>query len=66
MMPQTYSEWRNCIENDCKIKLTERFIQERLNVYTNPKNAETKKFAQLYGTNHLKNVVSWLRQASQS
>jgi len=62
MIPQTYETWRNCIVNDCKIELTEQFASARLAVYQNPKNEETKKFVELYGDQHLKNIIQWLQK----
>lgn len=65
MIPINYNEWRNCIENDCKIRLSKTFIDKRLKIYSNLDNPETKKFVQLYGINHLKNILNWLKQASE-
>lgn len=62
MIPKTFDEWKNCIVNDCKIKLTDAFVQSRLKVYENRKNPETRKFIELYGENHLNNVVYWLKK----
>ena len=28
MIPQSYEEWKNCIENDCGIPLTKDFIEK--------------------------------------
>lgn len=60
MIPQTFEEWRNCIVNDCKINLTKEFAMQRLKVYEDASNTETKKFASLYGEHHLQNVINWL------
>ncbi len=30
MISHTFQEWKNCIVNDCKIKLTKDFAQQRL------------------------------------
>ena len=62
MIPTTFEEWKNCIVNDCKIKLTKEFIQSRLNVYENRRNPETQKFLELYGESHLNNVIYWLKK----
>ena len=61
MLPQTFQEWKNCITKDCKINLTIEFAQERLKVFENNKNSETLKFASLYGREHLKNIIEWLK-----
>lgn len=65
MLPQTFEEWENCITNDCNIKLTKDFTMSRLKVYENKKSPETKKFVQLYGEEHLNNVIYWLRRAGE-
>ncbi len=62
MIPHTFNDWKNCIENDCKIELTKQFAATRLDVYQNPNNDETKKFIQLYSEQHLKNIIQWLQQ----
>ena len=61
----TFEEWKNCIINDCKIKLTKEFTASRLKVYEDKRNAETKKFVALYGEQHLNNVIYWLKKASK-
>ncbi|MBK9257215.1 MAG: hypothetical protein IPM42_17210 [Saprospiraceae bacterium] len=60
MIPHTFEQWKNCIVNDCKINLTKEFAKERLTVYQDDRNAETKKFTSLYGDLHLQNIVQWL------
>ncbi len=62
MIPQTFEEWKNCIVNDCKINLTKAFTQSRLNVYENKNNSETRKFIELYGEEHLNNIIYWLKK----
>lgn len=62
MIPQTFEEWKNCIVNDCKINLTKEFAQARLRVYENAKHPETRKFVELYGEQHLNNVIYWYKK----
>ena len=62
MIPQTFTEWQNCIVKDCKIELTKTFAAKRLAVYQDPNNNETIKFVELYGVQHLHNVIQWLKQ----
>ena len=62
MIPRTFEEWKNCIVNDCKINLTKSFAEKRLSVYENRKNPETKKFIELYGEQHLDNVIYWYKK----
>lgn len=66
MIPQTFEQWANCIANDCKIKLTQEFAQQRLAVYENKQSKETQNFITLYGSQHLVNVVLWLNQINNS
>jgi hypothetical protein len=60
VIPQTFEHWKYCIENDCGIELTKQFAAERLFVYENAENVETKKFIQLYSIQHLNNIIKWL------
>ncbi len=61
MIPQTFDQWGNCIVNDCKIDLTKDFAQQRMTVYQDPKNQETKRFIRLYGKQHLQNSIHWFK-----
>lgn len=62
MIPQTFEEWKHCIVHDCGIPLTVAFASSRLQVYKDANNPETKKFKQLYGEQHLNNVINWLQR----
>jgi len=62
MIPQIFTDWKNCIVNDCKINLTKEFAEQRLAVYENKQNTETRKFISLYGEQHLNNIIQWLKQ----
>ncbi len=62
MIPKTFEDWKYCIEKDCKIELTKKFVIERLEIYRDLKNQESQKFIALYGHNHYKNVIDWLQQ----
>lgn len=64
MIPRNFEEWKNCIVNDCGIQLTKTFAKKRLNVFENDNHPETKKFVELYGEQHLKNVIYWYRKIS--
>ncbi|MEO0341355.1 MAG: hypothetical protein AAF242_19365 [Bacteroidota bacterium] len=65
MIPTSFSEWKNCIENDCKIKITRNFVDTRLKVYQNKRNPETIKFVSLYGEQHLNNIIFWLEKSAK-
>lgn len=57
MIPQTFEQWRHCIEKNCGITLTKQFARERLAIYENSENGETKKFITLYGKQHHQNII---------
>lgn len=61
MIAQSFEEWKYCIENDCKIRLTKEFSKKRLSVYLDKKNPETQKFISLYGEQHLENIIKWFK-----
>ena len=65
MIPQTYEEWKSCMFNDCKIKLTEDLAKKRLSVYENDNHPETQKFIELYGKQHLDNIIYWYKKISK-
>ena len=62
MIPQSYEEWKNCIEHDCKIPLTKDFAKQRLLVYENKDHPQTQDFIRLYGQQHLQNIINWLKR----
>lgn len=62
MIPQTFDQWKDCLINDCKIKLTKDFAKKRLEIYEKAENPETKKFVALYGSQHLENIIHWFKQ----
>lgn len=62
MIPQTFEQWKQCIVNDCRIDLTTEFAERRLTVYQNETNPETRRFVELYGEQHLQNIIRWLKQ----
>lgn len=62
-IPQSFSEWRHCIEHECGIPLTPDFIQARLAVLGDRGHAETQRFARLYGEAHRQRVLDWFAAA---
>lgn len=64
MYPNSYEQWRECIEVRCGVPLTADFISERLSELENGEHPKTKTFAKLYGADHLQNTIAWFRQAS--
>lgn len=61
MIPQSFEQWRYCIEKECKIKLTKEFALKRLAVYQNRAAPETQKFISVFGEQHLENVIKWFQ-----
>ena len=62
MIPENFENWKKCLEVNCKIPITKDFAASRLQIYTDDTNRETKKFAELYGSNHLQNIIKWYKQ----
>lgn len=60
MIPQTFEQWKHCIVNECRTPLTKDFAKSRLAIYKENDHPETKKFVQLYGTQHLRHIIEWL------
>ena len=64
LIPQTYAQWRHCIEVECGIPLEPAaFIQARLQVFRDPLSEESQRFTTLYGQQHAHNVLGWFEQA---
>ncbi len=63
MIPDSYPAWRQCIEIDCGIPLTERFIRERISALHDPGDFRTEQFIRCYGQAHLGLVRAWFAQA---
>jgi hypothetical protein len=66
MIPQTFEQWKHCIEHDCKVKLTKEFAQKRLSIYQDNGKIEREKFKTLYGEKHLQNIIQWYNQILSS
>lgn len=62
MMLRNFDEWKDCIVNKCKIKLTKDFVEQRLSVYEHAEHPETIQFTKLYGQQHLDRIISWYRR----
>ena len=63
VVPQTYAEWRRCIEIDCGIVLSAEFIASRIEALSRHGGAEPLRFARLYGPAHLQRVIGWFQAA---
>lgn len=63
MISRTYEEWKSCIVNDCKIKLTKEYAEKRIKIYENQDHPETRKFRELYGEQYLNIVIHWFKRS---
>lgn len=66
MIPGTFSEWKHCIEVECRLDLTKDYVTRRLAILRQADAEETLRFRKLYGDTHWRNVVSWFEQAQQT
>ncbi|MEM8679256.1 MAG: hypothetical protein AAGF97_07895 [Planctomycetota bacterium] len=62
--PDTYEQWRHCIEVRGRIRLTPSYISERLEELSDGQHAKTKEFARLYGSDRLRRTIAWFRRAA--
>ena len=65
-IPQSYTQWRRCIEIDCGLTLTPEFVAARIDALSHPGSEEASRFARLYGEPHLQRVVGWFHTAATS
>ena len=61
MIPQTFDEWKDCIVNKCKIKLTKQFVETRIKDLEDDTNSNTITFVKIYGISHKNNVIKWFK-----
>ena len=64
-IPQTFEQWRHCIEHWCKIEITPEFIDKRLRALQDTNDYHTRRFIECYGEAHRAAVVGWLQRAQQ-
>lgn len=62
MIPDNFNDWVNCITKKCKINLDSSYARKRIEVLEDDQNEETKRFLELYGQEHLDNVIHWFKQ----
>lgn len=62
-VPETYEQWRHCIEVDCGLELTADFIDERLEALRNSRDHHTNRFLAIWGQQHHSCVVQWFQRA---
>ena len=63
IIPETFEEWRFCIEHDCGIVLTSEFIATRLTILRKPQHEETQRFVRYYGEAHRQRIIHWFEHA---
>ena len=64
VIPNSYEQWRECIEVRGNIRLTPSYINERLSEMQDDKHVQTREFAKLYGNDHLQRTIAWFRRAA--
>ena len=57
--PESYDQWRECIEVKCQLPLTKAFCEKRLKVLQDASNAETKRFILHYSEVYLQQICQW-------
>lgn len=62
-VPTSYEKWRYCIEVRCRIKLTPKYIGNRLSELQNDRNPRTREFVRCYGSNQLEWTITWFQRA---
>ena len=62
MIPETFEQWLNCIEKDCKIELTEQFCKKRLIELNDSNDKASLDFKNKYGESHFNNVKMWFER----
>jgi len=63
-IPQSYEQWRYCIEHHCGIPLTPEFAEKRIRELDDPGNEHTQRFIESYGKRHHERVLNWFRQVA--
>ena len=61
--PQNFNEWKYCITVECGITLSSSFIAQRLLVWRDESNEETRRFRQRFGDKYWRSVIGWFTQA---
>ena len=64
-IPQNYDEWQHCITVECGIPLTAEFVSQRLAVWRDESQEETRRFKKRYGDAYLQSVVGWFEEAGR-
>ena len=59
----SYEEWRDAMDNRCKIALTPEYCDERINALQDPKDPSTAQFLKRYGSAYRDIVIAWFKKA---
>ena len=65
IIPETYEEWRHCILVEWELKLTPKYISERITALQDDRDYYTQQFVKLYGQQYLQRVLGWFIEAQQ-
>jgi hypothetical protein len=64
-VPQSYEQWKHCIEVDCGIKLTPQYVEDRIASLEDPTDHYTTQFMKVWGPDQLANVKAWFLVAQR-
>ena len=63
IIPQNFEEWYHCITVKCAIKLTSRYVDDRIELLKDTSDFRTQQFIKLYGEHHHQSVLNWFNEA---
>ncbi len=61
--PNSYAAWRSCLVARAGISPSLDYFKERHQSLSDPQQAETKRFRELYGDDRWQTICTWLEQA---
>jgi hypothetical protein len=64
MIPETYEQWRRCIEVDCGLVLSPDYIAERVRELSDAQHERSRQYVRLYGDAHRLRVIGWFQRAA--
>ena len=65
IFPRHYQAWKICITQKCKIELTNKYINQRLDALTAEDSPDRQKFIDKYGKHWTETVIGYFQQAKQ-
>ncbi len=63
MQLSSYEDWKHCIVEDCRILLTQAFVEQRLAALADRGDWTTQRFVEVWGEPHLRQVIAWFERA---